>query len=98
MEEIPIAVVTVGKSVEIAFTSAQGLDSNDYEKVGSILEKHKYNSDKLELMCEERDDPGHKYDTGGRVILDCSLKCGSIDPETESEIRNFLKNIPYVKI
>lgn len=98
VEEIPIAEITVGNPVEIVFTSTEGLDSEAYEKIGSILEEHRYNSDKLELTCKERDNQRFRYNAEGRAISDCSLKCGSIDSETESEIRKFLKSVSYIKL
>lgn len=101
-EYAPTAEITIGgtkekiSNVEIAFTSTEGLDSEAYEKIDSILEKHKYDSS--ELTCKEPENQRFRYNAEGRAILDCSLRCGNIDPETESEIRKFLKSVPYVKL
>ena len=108
-EEIPIAEIVIKKdpTVKIDFTSSGALPIEYLtKKIYPLLEKHGYDSNKLELTCKpigpDIDNPviipkGLTRNYNLNYKFTNSLVCNA-DNETKNEIKELIENIPYAKI
>jgi len=108
MEQAPIIEITAGKVIkrptEITFHSKGALDIKYFWKICSLLENHRYDSNKLELTSKKLGSQVLAHRKNGEYIidgevqeLDYFLKYDNLDDETKNGIKEFLKSIPYVK-